>query len=243
MMDFFDLLAATPPPAKKQKIGEHGESLQLTPDMKKCEGAHLMSDVDDVFEEEHGPVLKKGGQRRDRAKIERLPIEERLKKWGLDEAFTICGGSSLGCITCMKYGAWCEQGADTKKMKKKKKETKKQKKVVKKEKPAEADGGDEETTHADIQHTLQKGMYKPPVGILAARLKYSLARHLSGSRHKKATCAREDEENEHAIGKDQDVPSDAQMMFVYDEVKKSPMVPPPSPLLPRGYYGYYRQIA
>jgi hypothetical protein len=231
MMDFFDLLAATPSPAKKQKIGEHGESLQLTPDMKKCEGAHLMSDVDDVlFEEEHGPVLMKGGRHRDRRAMRRcaenLPTEERLKKWGLDEAFTISGGSRLGCITCMKYGAWCEQEADTKKMKKKKKETKEQKKVVKKVKPAEADGGDEETTHADIQHALQKGTYEPPAGP-GSRLKYSLARHLSGSHHKKAAGARADEENEH--GKDQDVPSDAQMMFVYDDVKKSPMVPPPPP--------------
>ena len=90
--------------------------------------------------------------------------------------------------------------------------------------PAEADSG-EEATHADIQHALQKGTYKPPVGSQANRLKYSLERHLSGSQHKKAAGAREDEENEHV--KDQDVPSDAQMMFVYDDVKKSPMVRPP----------------
>ena len=40
---------------------------------------------------------------------------------------------------------------------------------------------------------------------------------------------REDEENEHL--KHQDVPSHAQMMFVYDEVKKSPMVPPLPPVV------------
>ena len=153
----------------------------------------------------------------------------------------------------MKYGAWCEQeGADTKK-KKKKKETKKAKKKEKKEKPllmhevhteevksprkshgpAEADSGDEEKTHADIQHALQKGTYKPPVGTQANRLKYSLERHLSGSQHKKAARAREDEENERLKPQAQEVPSDAQMMFVYDEVKKHPMVPS----LPGGYQG------
>ena len=94
--------------------------------------------------------------------------------------------------------------------------------------PAEADSGDEETTPADIQHALQKGTYKPHEG---KRLKYALKRHLSGSQHKIAAGAREDEENEHV---NEDVPSDAQMMFVYDEVKKRPMVPPLPPL-PRGY--------
>ncbi len=239
-MDFFDLLASTPPPGKKRKIGEHGESPQLTPDMKKCEGAHSTDVKNDVFEEEHGPVLKKGRPRAGRPykrEPKEMTVEQRLKKWGLDKEFAVCGGSRLGCITCMKYGAWCEQEvADTKKKKKKKKkETKKEKKKEKKEKPlqkshgpAEADSGDEETTHADIQHALQKGTYKPPVGTQANRLKYSLERHLSGSQHKKAAGAREVEENEHV--KDQDVPSDAQMMFVYDEVKKSPMVPPLPPV-------------
>jgi hypothetical protein len=258
-MDFFDMLASTPPRGKKQKIGEHGESPQLTPDMKKLEGAHSMDVKNDVFEEEHGPVLKKGERRGGRrAGMSDMPVEQRLKKWGLDKEFTVRGGSRLGCITCMKYGAWCEQeGADMKKKQKKKKEMKKkkkEKKEKKKKKPLlmhevhteevksprkshgpEADSGDEETTPADTQHALQKGTYKTR----ASRLKYRLERHLSGSQHKTAAGAREDEEN--AV-KDQDVPSDAQMMFVYDEVKKSPMVPP-LPQLPRGYYGYYGLIA
>ena len=146
-MDFFDLLASTPPRGKKRKIGEHGESPQLTPDMKKCEGAHSTDVKNDVFEEEHGPVLKKSGRRAGRpykrasnnvrktADLKKMSVEQRLKKWGLDKEFTVRGGSRLGCITCMKYGAWCEQeGADTKKKKKKKKETKKKKKKEKKEK-------------------------------------------------------------------------------------------------------------
>ena len=239
-MDFFDLLASTPPRGKKRKIGEHGESPQLTPDMKKCEGAHSTDVKNDAFEEERGPLLKKGPGRpaaraykRASSSYKTMSVEQLLKKWGLDNEFTVRGGSRLGCIACMKYGAWCEQeGADTKKKKKKKKkETKKEKKKEKKEKPlqkshgpAEADSGDEETTHADIQRALHKGMYKPQTN----RLKYVLERHLSRSQHKKAACAREDEENEHV--KDQDVPSDAQMMFVYDEVKKSPMVPPLPPV-------------
>ena len=48
-MDLFALLASTPPP-KKRKIGEHGESPQLTP--KKCEGAHSTDVKNDVLEEE-----------------------------------------------------------------------------------------------------------------------------------------------------------------------------------------------
>ena len=270
-MDLFDLLASTPP------RGEHGESPQLTP--VKLEGAHLTVDQDgvlhvdhfpndvfdgqdeltmnstdeqdDVFEPEHGPVLQK---RRQHIRSQRavLSIEQRLKKLGMDnKEFTVLGGSRLGCITCMKYGAWCEQEvADTKKTKKNEKKKKEPKKFKKKQVhteevksprkshgPAEADSCAEATTHADIQHALQKGTYKPPA---VKSFKYSLERHLSGSQHKKAAGAREDEQNEHL--KYQDVPSDAQMMFVYDAVKKSPMVPPLPPL-PREYYGYYGLIA
>ena len=270
-MDFFDLLASTPPQEKKRKIGEHGESPQLTPDMKKCEGAHPTDVKNDVFEEEHGPVLEKGHRRmrklniiRTRTCPEEMSIGQRLKKWGLDKEFTVCGGSRLGCIACMKYGAWCEQEGttDTKKKKKnKKKYAKRKEKEEKKKKkpllmhevhteevkstrkshgPAEADSGDETRTPAGIQHALQKGTYKFPVGTQANRLKYSLERHLSGSHHKTAASFREDEENEHV--KDQDVPSDAQMMFVYDEVKKSPMVHPLPPVA-WGIYGYYGLIA
>ena len=265
-MDLFDLLASTPP------RGEHGESPQLTP--VKLEGPHLTVDQDgvlhvdhfpndvfdgqdeltmnstdeqdDVFEPEHGPVLQK---RRQHIRSQRavLSIEQRLKKWGMDnKEFTVLGGSRLGCITCMKYGAWCEQEvADTKKTKKNEKKKKEPKKFKKKQVhteevksprmshgPAEADSCAEATTHADIQHALQKGTYKPPAG---QSFKYSLDRHLSGSLHQKATGAR----NEHV--KYQDAPSDAQMMFVYDAVKQSPMVPPPP--LPREYYGYYGLIA
>jgi len=230
-MDFFDLLDSTPP-AKKRKIGEHGASPQLTPE--KCEEAHSTDVENDVFDEEHGPVLKKGGRCRGRhykraLKEIEMSIEQRLKKWKLDEEFTICGGSKLGCITCMKYGAWCErEGADAKTKKKMKKKEKVHTGDVKSPRkshgPAEADSGDEET-HADIQHALQKGTYKPPVGTQGKRLKYSLKRHLSGSQHKKAAGARKDEDNEHVRARD--VPSDAQMMFAYDEVKKSPMVPRP----------------
>ena len=276
-MDLFNLLASTPPRGEKCKIGEHGESPQLTP--VKLEGAHLTVDnddfdhfpneqdnfamnatdeQDDVFEQEHGPVLKKRRVRRHQ-QVAQVTIEQRLKKWGMDKEFTVLGGSRLGCITCMKYGAWCEQEvADTQKKKKKKKEPKKVKKKENKEKPllmpevhteevksprkshgpAEADSCDEEeTTHADIQHAFQKGTYKPHA---LKRFKYSLERHLSGSQHKNAAGAREDKQNEHL--KYQDVPSDAQMMFVYDALKKSPMVPPLPPL-PREYYGYYGLIA
>ena len=268
-MDFFDLLASTPPQEKKRKIGEHGESPQLTPDMKKCEGAHPTDVKNDVFEEEHGPVLEKGHRRmrklniiRTRTCPEEMSIGQRLKKWGLDKEFTVCGGSRLGCIACMKYGAWCEQEGttDTKKKKKnKKKYAKRKEKEEKKKKkpllmhevhteevksprkshgPAEADSCDEEeTTHADIRHAFQKGTYKPHA---LKRFKYSLERHLSRSEHKKAAGAREDEQNEHL--KYQDVPSDAQMMFVYDEVKKSPMVHPLPPVA-WGIYGYYGLIA
>ena len=55
-MDFFDLMASTPPRGKKRKIGEHGESPPLTPDMKNCEGAHSMDVKNDVFEEEQEDV-------------------------------------------------------------------------------------------------------------------------------------------------------------------------------------------
>ena len=277
------MLAATPP-VKKRKISEHGESPQLTPDMKNGDGAHWTDVEEDVFEQEHGSVLKRkfgqehgpvGTGRGNPKRKYSLPkisrhqrpecssIEQRLKKWGMAQEFTVRGGSAVGCIACMKYAAWCDQEeADAKKVQKKKKQAKKEKlrgenkikikkkKKEEKEKPlgeegdedgeAEADsieaegGGEEETTPADIQHALRQGTYIP-------KKKYPLQRHLSGSQHKKAVAAREAEENEHASMLGSDVPSDAQMTFVYEDVKKNPMVPPLPPL-PWGYSGYYGLI-
>ena len=196
-MDFFDL--CSPPPKKKKREDE-----QVTPDEKKCELAL------------EKPGIKKGYL------IERSSVPQHLKKWDLNKEFKACDGMGrLGCVACMKYGAWCKQeGADTKKKKKKKK-----KKNNKKKKSEHED----EASHADIQQALQKGTYQPLVGAKLSRLKYCLQRHLSGARHKAATGAREREENENV--NNQDVPSDAQMMFVYDGVKKNPMVPTPCGLV------------
>lgn len=55
------------------------------------------------------------------------------------------------------------------------------------------------------------------------KFKKTLKRHLSGERHRQATGG----VNEDVESEARDVPSDAQMRIVYDEVKKSPMVPPP----------------
>ena len=115
-MDSFDLLASTPPPGKR-KVDE------LTPE-KNDEEAHSTDVKDDVFEEERlrGPVLRKqlGKVYLRRQKVNAMHVEHRLKEWGLDKEFTVFAGSRLGCITCMKYDAWCEQeGADTKNKKRK----------------------------------------------------------------------------------------------------------------------------
>ena len=91
-MDLFNLLASPPPQGKKRKIGEHGEGPQPTPE--KCERAQSTDVKNDVFEE---------------TPVKEMSVGQRLKEWGLDEQFTVCGGSSLGCITCMKYGTWREQ--------------------------------------------------------------------------------------------------------------------------------------
>ena len=227
---------------KKQKIGEHG----------KCDEAHSTDVKKDVFEDGPfkkrkiggpGPHLKSPGLTRKRkSNISEMCIGQRLKMWGLDKEFTVRGGSRLECITCMKYGAWGEQqGADCHMKKKKKK-----KQVVKKKKKdpllmheghtgevksprkshgpveAESDSSDDETKHADIQHALQKGTYEPPQA--AHRLKYILKRHLSGPYHKKAAGAREEWQDGGV--NDLDVPTAAQMRFVYEDVKKSPMVLP-----------------
>ena len=255
-MDFFDLLLSSPPPKKKQKIGEHGVNPQLSFTPQKQEVVDSTDVKNEVVEQAHGPVLKKCGQRagkRRRNGVEDTPLkkkslkpgvlksemtpqtlEQRLKNLGLDKEFTVSGSSRLGCMACMKYAAWREQeGADTKKKKKKEKKTKilSLKKPVHTEEvkspekshgPAEADGDDEESKHADIQHSLQKGTYQP-VGQNGQKLKFILRRHLSGARHKTATGARANEENVN----NRDVPSDAQMRFIYDEVKKNPMVPSP----------------
>ena len=186
-----------------------------------------------------------------RRSIDDMSLKKRLKKWGLVKEFTVSGGTRLGCNACMKYGAWSKQEETDWKTKKTKKSNLKKKKHKKKKLllmrevhteevkspgkssgPAEADGDDEEAAPANmIQHALQEGTFQTYrasfMGPRGRRLKYSLKRHLSTSRHKIATGARarEAEENDHA--KNQDVPSDAQMMFAYDEVKKNPMVPPP----------------
>ena len=216
-MDFFDMLASTPPRGKKRKI-EHGESPQLAPDMKKCEMAHSTDVKNDV--KNHGC---RAGSKRKQCPWS-MPLEERLKKWGLDEEFTVLGGARLGCITCMKYDTWCEQeGAYNSKRTyyRKKKETEKSHGL------AEADSGDEETTRRN--RDLCKGTYEP---LQLKRLKEVLERHLKRPQHKKAAAARDEEEQTCQ----EDVPSAAQMMFAYDGVKKSPMVPPLPPL-PRGSYG------
>jgi len=228
-MDFVDLLDVTPPPLKKQKIGEHGESPHW-PTPEKCEGAHST----DVKLKAYRPHPKPDRlYRRNCPPKREMSLKQRLSVWGLDEEFTFHGGSEsrLGCITCMKYRAWCKQlpGAD-KNEKKNIKEKKKDEKVKKKKKK-----------NADIGKALQKGKYKPVGTQQVKRLRYNLERHLSGPHHKTATHARE-EYDEHVPS--QTVPSDAQMMFVYDEVKKSPMVPSPTAAKGILYYGlYYGWIA
>lgn len=251
-MDFFDLLLSSPPPKKKKKIGEHGVNPQLFFRPQKQEVVDSTDVKNEVVEQAHGPVLKKCGQRagkRRRNGVEDTPLkkkrivldsgkkmdtlEQRLKNWGVkyDKEFTVIGSSRLGCVACMKYAAWREQeGADTKKKKKKTKilslkkpvHTEEVKSPEKSHGPAEADGDDEESKHADIQHSLQKGTYQPE-GENGQKLKFILQRHLSGARHKTATGARANEENVN----NRDVPSDAQMRFIYDDVKKNPMVPSP----------------
>jgi len=237
-MDFFDLLPSSPPPKKKQKIGEPGVHPQLVSSPPKQKVAHSTDVKNEVVESEHEPELKK----RCRGHRQEKPLQnvkQRLKKWGLDKEFTVCGGSRLGCMACMKYAAWCEQeGADTKKKKRKKPpptevHTEEVKSPEKSHGPAEADRDDEESKHADIQHALQKGTYQPPEGRSENKLRYCLLRHVSGARHKTATGAREREVEENKSVDKKDVPSDAQMRFVYDEVKKHPMVPS----LPGGYQG------
>ena len=230
---------------KKQKIGEHG----------KCDEAHSTGVFEDgpVLKKRKiggrpGPHLKSPGLTRKRkSNIENMCIMQRLKMWGLDKEFTVRGGSRLECITCMKYGAWGEQeGADCHMKEKKKKEKKQVVKKKKKKDPllmheghtgevksprkshgpveAESDSSDDETLskHQLQSHALQKGMYEPPQA--AHRLKYILKRHLSGPCHKKAAGAREEWQDGRV--NDQDVPTAAQMRFVYEDVKKSPMVLP-----------------
>ena len=253
-MDFFDLLPSSPPPKKKQKIGEPGVHPQLVSSPPKQKVAHSTDVKNEVVESEHEPELKKHDRGRPckrrgyrRQEIQLQTVKQRLKKWGLDKEFTVCGGSRLGCMACMKYAAWCEQeGADTKKKKRKKQKKKRKKPPPTREEhteevkspekphgPAEADRDDEESKHADIQHALQKGTYQPPEGRSENKLRYCLLRHVSGARHKTATGAREREVEENKSVDKKDVPSDAQMRFVYDEVKKHPMVPS----LPGGYQG------
>ena len=223
-MDLFDWSQR-----KKQKIGEHEE-------------AH--SEEGEDGSQKKGKMaskrLKPGLTRTRKSHgdwIKSLCIGQRLKRWGLDKEFTVHGGSRLQCITCMKYGAWQEQeGADMKKKKKKQKVVKK--KILKKKKekpllteevrspgkshgPAEADSSDDETTHAD-KHALQTGTYEPPPHMSSFHLKFVLKRHLTSPYHKKAAGAREEDEHVN----DQDVPTAAQMRFVYEDVKKSPMVLP-----------------
>ena len=112
------MLASTPPQGKKRKVDE------LTPDCpeKKC-----------VSEEAHSTDVKRGrpstGCPYVRQQKPGQSPEQLLRNWGLDEEFTVHGGSRLGCITCMKYHAWRErhEGADEQKKKRKKKEEEKEK--------------------------------------------------------------------------------------------------------------------
>ena len=135
-----DLLASIPPERKKQKIGEHGESPQLTAVTPEVAHSTDVKNEPDMFEEAHGLVWNEdgwcAGRRTGRGKkfkrkggtYKKKSMEQCLKKWGLAKEFTVCGGSRLGCITCMKYDAWHEQDSERADMKKKKKKNKRTKK-------------------------------------------------------------------------------------------------------------------
>ena len=77
---------------------------------------------------------------------------------------------------------------------------------------------------------LRVGNWAPAAisGICIKKFKKTLKRHLTtSSRHRQATGESVPHEDALPESAGQDVPSDAQMRIVYDEVKKSPMVPPP----------------
>jgi len=104
----------------------------------------------------------------------------------------------------MKYDAWKKQGKQANTYRKKQNKLK-----TPVEKAAKG--------------LLKAGMYQPPASIIAdGKLQWHLKRHLGSVAHSQATSARDVEEADHARDV-ADTPTDAQMFFVYDEVKKNPM--------------------
>ena len=198
-MDFFELLPDSPPPKKKQKVDELG--VGLSTDVRE-----------ESVEKEHGTpekvqristARKRSGNPGEVHFDSTDGVKKLLKDGGFDKDFKVMGssvhGPTVGCLACMKKWGMKESTSGK-----------------------HAGPGD---STVDL---LRVGNWAPAAisGICIKKFKKTLKRHLTtSSRHQQATGESVPHEDAESAG--QDVPSDAQMRIVYDEVKKSPMVPPP----------------
>ena len=189
------MLAASPPPKKKQKVGELG--VGLSTDAKE-----------ELVKEEVGTpekVPERRGKRRGEVKWHEVGVVKKLlKDCGFGADFKVMGssacGPTVGCLACMK-------------------------KQSMKESTSGQHAGD-----ATVD-ALRIGNWAPATipEQCIKKFKKTLNRHLSGKRHWQASKLvwETSPAGRRVIDAGRDVPSDAQMRIVYDEVKKSPMVPPP----------------
>ena len=197
------MLDASPPPKKKQKVGELGVGLSTDEEVGTPEKLeHLVKEEVGTPEK----VPERRGKRSGEVKWhEEGVVKKLLKDCGFRADFKVMGnsarGATVGCLACMK-------------------------KQSMKESTSGQDAGD-----ATVD-ALRIGNWAPAAipGQCIKKFKKTLNRHLSGKRHRQATVLESDwrpESDGRPESNGRDVPSDAQMRIVYDEVKKSPMVPPP----------------
>ena len=194
------MLGASPPPKKKQKVGELGVGLSTDEEVGTPEKSeHLVKEEVETPEK----VPERRGKRCVEVQWhESGVVKKLLKDCGFGADFKVMGnsaqGPTVGCLACMM-------------------------KQSMKESTSGQDAGDASNAAVDA---LRIGNWAPAAipEQSIKKFKKTLNRHLSGKRHRQATVPESDWRPE---SDGRDVPSDAQMRSVYDEVKKSPMVPPP----------------
>ena len=151
------------------------------------------------------------------AKHLKRPLEEKLRTWELDHHFEVTAEGHLGCKRCMAHR---HHNREEEESKKKKKMTcpVKEKTCPAEEEVEEAEtGSPSEGSSLSValsEGTLIAGQYR--------NLRCKLKNHLKTNLHRKSQEEKKEEENYDRSVVD-DVPTDAQMYFAYDIVKKDPV--------------------
>jgi len=113
-----------------------------------------------------------------------------LRTWMLEEHFEVTADGHVGCKVCTAHREWEKTQGKTQKKRGEK---------------------------ARWKNSVSEGKFDSRE---CRNVRWSLTKHLTGSKHRAARKARAEEEDDSVPD---DVPTDAQMYFTYDIVKKNPV--------------------